>query len=103
MSSSIHRASSFVEPRTPVIYGRECQRTEHIGTKHASVTQNHLHDPTFLQACIEQLALDDEQLLAAYVEGETITEGRVRTALRHQVGEAKLSPVFLAQLSLARA
>ena len=25
MGSSIHRASSFVEPGTPVIYGRECQ------------------------------------------------------------------------------
>ena len=25
MGSSIHRASSFVEPRTPVIHGRECQ------------------------------------------------------------------------------
>ena len=69
-------------------------RTEHIGTKHASVAQNHLHDPTFLHACIEQLALGDEQLLAAYVEGETITEGQVRTALMQQVGEAKLSPVF---------
>ncbi len=69
-------------------------RTEHIGTKQASVVQNHLHDPTFLQACIEQLALGDEQLLAAYVEGETITEGQVRTSLMQQVGEAKLYPVF---------
>src|SRR5947209_1512585 len=69
-------------------------RTEHIGTKQASVTQNHLHDPMFLQACIEQLALGDEQLLATYVEGETITEGQVRTALMQQVGEAKLSPLF---------
>lgn len=69
-------------------------RTEHIGTKHASVTQNHLDDPTFLQACVEQLALGDEQLLAAYVEGETITEGQVRTAIVQQVGQAKLSPVF---------
>ncbi len=68
-------------------------RTEHIGTKHACVAQNHLHDPTFLQACIEQLALFDEQLLAAYMEGETITEGQVRTALMQQVGQAKLSPV----------
>lgn len=69
-------------------------RTEHIGTKHASVAQNHLRDPTFLQACIEQLALGDERLLAAYVEGETTTEGQLRTALMQQVGEAKLSPVF---------
>lgn len=69
-------------------------RTEHIGTKHASVAQNHLYDPTFLQACIEQLSLNDEQLLAAYVEGETITEGQLRTALVQQVGQAKLSPLF---------
>jgi ribosomal protection tetracycline resistance protein len=69
-------------------------RTEDIGTKQASVVQNHLHDPTFLQACIEQLTLQDEQLLVAYVEGETITEGRVRSALKQQVGQAQLSPVF---------
>lgn len=69
-------------------------RTEHIGTKQTSVAQNCLHDPTFLQACLEQLTLFDEQLLAAYVEGETITEAQVRTALMQQVGEAKLSPVF---------
>jgi ribosomal protection tetracycline resistance protein len=69
-------------------------RTEHIGTKQAHVVQHHLHDPTFLQACIEQLTLHDEQLLAAYVEGETITEERVRTALMQQVGQAKLYPVI---------
>src|SRR5260370_10291129 len=69
-------------------------RTEHIGTKHASVAENRLQDPTFLQACVEQLALFDEQLLAAYVGGETITEGQVRTALMQQVGKAKLAPGF---------
>ncbi|GAC1350810.1 MAG: TetM/TetW/TetO/TetS family tetracycline resistance ribosomal protection protein [Ktedonobacteraceae bacterium] len=69
-------------------------RTEHIGTKQVCVAQNHLRDPTFLQACLEQLTLFDKQLLAAYVEGETISEAQLRTALRQQVGEAKLSPVF---------
>ncbi|MBO0791097.1 MAG: GTP-binding protein, partial [Ktedonobacteraceae bacterium] len=69
-------------------------RVEHIGTKQAFVVQNQLHDPAFRQACIEQIALDDEQLLAAYVEGETITEGQVRTALLQQVREARLAPVF---------
>jgi ribosomal protection tetracycline resistance protein len=69
-------------------------RTEHIGTKLACVTPNDLQDPTFMQACLEQLTLHDEQLLAAYVEGEAITEGRVRTALLQQVGRARLSPVF---------
>lgn len=69
-------------------------RPERIGSKQACVVKNHLRDPTFLQTCIEQLALQDERLLAAYVEGETITEGRVQTAFTQQVREAKLSPVF---------
>lgn len=69
-------------------------RTEYIGTKRACVTPNDLRDPAFLQVCIEQLALNDEQLLASYVEGETITTEQVRTALIQQVGKAKLSPVF---------
>lgn len=69
-------------------------RAEQIGTKHASVTPNHLHDPSFLQACIDQLALGDEQLLAAFVNGETITEAQAHAALTRQFGEAKLSPVF---------
>jgi ribosomal protection tetracycline resistance protein len=69
-------------------------RAENIGTKHASVAANHLHDPAFLQACIEQLALNDEQLLAAYVNEETITQGQIRTALMQQVREAKCYPVF---------
>ncbi len=69
-------------------------RTEHIGTKQASVAANSLRDATFLQTCIEQLALNDEQLLAAYVEGETITEGQVRAALMQQAGAAKLCPLF---------
>ena len=33
MGSSIHRASSFVEPGTPVIYGRECQKVWMHGVK----------------------------------------------------------------------
>jgi ribosomal protection tetracycline resistance protein len=65
-----------------------------LGTKHASVAPNHLHDPAFLQACIEQLALNDERLLAAYVAEETFTEAQIRAALMQQVGEARLSPVF---------
>jgi ribosomal protection tetracycline resistance protein len=69
-------------------------RTEHIGTKRAAVVQNQLRDPAFLQTCLEQLTHHDEQLLAAYVEGETITEEWVRTALRQQVGQARLSPIF---------
>jgi ribosomal protection tetracycline resistance protein len=69
-------------------------RTEHIGTKQATVVQNQLSDPAFLQACLEQLTLQDEQLLAAYVQGETITADRVRAALVQLIRQAKLYPVF---------
>src|SRR5262249_37265125 len=69
-------------------------RTASIGTKHASVVRNQLQDRTFLQACIEQLALNDEQLLVAYVEGKPVAECQVQAALLQQVGEAKLFPVF---------
>ena len=69
-------------------------RTEDSGTKHASIIQHHLYDPTFRQLCIEQLTLNDEQLLATYVEDETITEEQVQAALARQVGKAELFPVF---------
>jgi len=69
-------------------------RTEDIGTKQATVVQNQLRDPAFLQACLEQLTLQDEQLLAAYVQGEPITADRVRAALMQQVRQAQLYPVF---------
>ena len=64
------------------------------GTKQATVVENSLQDPMFLQACLEQLALNDDQLLASYVNGEAITERQVRAALVQQVGQAKLYPVF---------
>ncbi len=69
-------------------------RVEHIGTKQASVAPNQLCDPAFLHTCIEQLALNDERLLAAYVNGEAITEAQLRAALTRRVGQATLAPVF---------
>ncbi len=69
-------------------------RPERLGDKDACVLPNRLDDPAFLQTCIEQLALNDEQLLAAYVEGTPITEQQARAALTQQVGQAQLSPVF---------
>ena len=68
--------------------------TAGIGTKQVSVVRNSLHNPAFLQVCLEQLTLFDEELLAAYVEGEPITEARVRTAITRSVGESQLFPVF---------
>src|SRR5258708_8464864 len=52
-------------------------RTEHIGTKHASVAENRLQDPTFLQASIEKTALGEHKLRPPYVTSRTSTEGQV--------------------------
>jgi ribosomal protection tetracycline resistance protein len=65
-----------------------------LGTKDAAIIPNRWDDPVFLQSCVEQLALNDEPLLAAYVEGAPITAAQVRAALARQVGQAQLSPVF---------
>lgn len=69
-------------------------RTADIGTKYASVVQNCLRDPAFLQICVDQLSLYDERLLASYVEGNFISEGEVQAALVQQVGAAELFPIF---------
>ncbi|QBD79263.1 TetM/TetW/TetO/TetS family tetracycline resistance ribosomal protection protein [Ktedonosporobacter rubrisoli] len=67
---------------------------EHIGTKQACVVPHDLQDPDFLQGCIEQLTLYDEQLLAAYVEDGAITEEWVRTTLMQQARQARFYPVM---------
>lgn len=69
-------------------------RPENIGTKQARIVPNELRDPVFQQACIEQLARNDECLLAAYVEGETITTEQIQTLLTRQAREATLFPIF---------
>lgn len=69
-------------------------RTEAIGTKQARVVPNELRDPAFWQTCIEQLAINDEHLLTAYVEGEAITTEQLRAALTCQAREALLFPIF---------
>lgn len=65
-----------------------------LGTKQAAIIPNDLHDPVFLQTCLEQLALHDERLLAAYVEDERMTAEQVWSALKQQVGTAQIAPVF---------
>src|SRR5439155_12581985 len=67
---------------------------ENIGTKHAFVVENRLTDQDFREACIEQLTLNDERLLASYVREEEITEEQVKTALIQQISAAKLYPIF---------
>jgi ribosomal protection tetracycline resistance protein len=67
---------------------------ERLGTRAACVTQRDLRDPMFRRVCVEVLALGDERLLAAFVEGAPVTERQARVALARQVGDAELSPVF---------
>jgi ribosomal protection tetracycline resistance protein len=70
---------------------------ENVGTRQASIVENSLSrpkNPAFLEACIELLAQNDEQLLATYVNNEEVTEAQVRNALTTQVQDAKLYPIF---------
>jgi len=72
-------------------------RVENIGTKQAFIVKNSFsgdRDQGFLEACLELVALNDEDLLAAYVNGEDVTEGQVKAALINQIRDAKIYPVF---------
>jgi ribosomal protection tetracycline resistance protein len=69
-------------------------QVEHIGSKDASITPNDLRDTIFRQACIEQLAHNDERFLAAYAGEEIITTEQIQRALMLQAREARLSPLF---------
>jgi ribosomal protection tetracycline resistance protein len=67
---------------------------ERLGMKDAAIIPNQLSDHAFLQACVEQLALNDERLLAAYLDGATITEAIAKTALAQQTREARIYPIL---------
>jgi ribosomal protection tetracycline resistance protein len=70
---------------------------QNLGTKQASIVENSFsraQEPGFLEACIELLAQNDEQLLAAYVNDEAVTEAQVLSTLTSQVRDAKLVPIF---------
>ncbi len=70
---------------------------ENIGTKQASIVENSFssaQDDAFLEACIELLAQNDEQLLEAYVNDEKVTEAQLMRALTSQIKAAKLYPIF---------
>lgn len=70
---------------------------ENIGTKQASIVKNRFsrdQDHAFLEASIELLAQNDEQLLAAYINDQEVTEAQLISTLTHQVSEAKLYPIF---------
>src|SRR6266567_4679957 len=72
-------------------------RVENIGTKQAFIVKNSFsgdRDQGFLEACLELVALNDGDLLAAYVNGEDVTEGQVKAALINQIRDAKIYPVF---------
>jgi ribosomal protection tetracycline resistance protein len=56
------------------------------GTKHASIIENSFGDDTFLEECLGLVALNDEQLLADYVNEEDVRAEQIRGA--------KLYPIF---------
>lgn len=68
---------------------------ENLGTKQAFIVEKSLDkDPTFLEECIDLVTLNDETLLATYVNEEKLTEEQVKSALTSQVRDAKLYPIF---------
>ena len=72
-------------------------RTENIGTKQAFIVENSFNnhmDQAFLEDCIELVALHDEHLLEAYINGAAVTAGQVKIALMHAIRDAKIYPIF---------
>ena len=68
---------------------------ENLGTKQAFIVEKSLDkDPAFLEECIDLVTLNDETLLATYVNEEKLTEEQVKSALTSQVRDAKLYPIF---------
>jgi len=68
-----------------------------IGTKQASIVENsfsRVQEPAFVDACIDLLSLNDEQLLEAYVNEEEVTETQIIHALTSQIKAAQLYPIF---------
>lgn len=66
---------------------------ENIGTKEAQIVAKRF-EKDFLEEMIEIVAMNDDVMLESYVNGEKISESMVFGALRKQVREAKLYPVF---------
>lgn len=70
---------------------------ENIGTKQASIVEHRFSNPNnqaFLEECIDLLSRNDEQLLAAYVNDEQVTEAQLIRAMTSQAKDARLYPIF---------
>ncbi|MGV3466898.1 MAG: GTP-binding protein [Heyndrickxia sp.] len=67
---------------------------ENIGTKKAQIVAKSFEEKDFLEEMIEIVAMNDDTILEAYVNGGKISESMVFSALRKQISEAKLYPVF---------
>ncbi|MGM1049294.1 MAG: GTP-binding protein [Bacillota bacterium] len=72
-------------------------RTVHEGTKMADIVKNicHENNPEFYARCIELAADHDEQLLASYVHGDTISGERIEDLLTRLVRQARIYPVLV--------
>ncbi|MDM5189027.1 TetM/TetW/TetO/TetS family tetracycline resistance ribosomal protection protein [Bacillus sp. DX4.1] len=72
-------------------------RAENIGTKQAYIVRNSLHpdqNPTSFDECIELMSLHDERLLESYINGEALTEEKIKIELLNQIKDATIYPIF---------
>ncbi|GLQ57111.1 elongation factor G [Devosia nitrariae] len=67
---------------------------EDPGTRQARFAPFEPDDPAFQTRLTERLAENDEEVLAAFVEGRTLPDGRLREALKAQTRQAQVHPLF---------
>lgn len=67
---------------------------ENVGSQQAFLVEKSFKDQTFLEECLELLALNDDRLLAAYINEEQLAEGQLHQALTDQIRDAKLYPIL---------
>ncbi len=68
-----------------------------LGVKEAAITKNSFDgagDSAFLEAAVDLLTRNDEQLLEAYVNAGQVTEAQLVGSLTRQVKAARLYPIF---------
>jgi ribosomal protection tetracycline resistance protein len=81
------------ERLTPAIVAMGSVRAQ--GTRAAAFRPSGAADAAFTARLAELLAEQDDGILAAFVDGETVPDDRLREALRTQTGHALVHPVFL--------
>ena len=65
-----------------------------VGTKRACVALHRLDDPTFAQAAIEVMAINDDMILRRYLDEASIAPGPLGEALAEQTAQGQVLPVY---------